>query len=93
MTQWILLKNCRLTPEEMSRDTKISKRKDFDDAIKAKFGDSLSIPERTIKFSVDNDDFELTFDEVPFHIPEADLTDADGNPLSDCSLANQFINE
>ena len=101
MTQWIIFKNGqiaprrtvrRLTPEEMSRNTEMSKRKEFDEATRVKFGDSLSLPTRQRKIVDNVDGFDLPFDEVDLQTPEADLTDSEGRTLCDLSLVNQIIN-
>ena len=86
MTQWVLKQNGEivprrtmrsLTPEELSRDSEILKRSNFTEAIKLKYGDSLSLSKRTlrVKFKEDEDDeyFDLPFDEVAPLIPEADI--------------------
>ena len=51
-------------PEEMSRGTEIAKRKEFDDAIKAKFSDSLLLWARQRKVVKDAVNFEFPFDEI-----------------------------
>ena len=85
-----------LTPEELSRDSEILKRSNFTEAIKLKYGDSLSLPKRRrrVKFKEDEDDkyFDLPFDEVAPLIPEADIVDSEGKPLNESSLADQLIN-
>jgi len=104
MTQWVLKQNGEivprktmrsLTPEELSRDSEILKRTNFTEAIKLKYGDSLSLPKRRrVKFNQDEEDeyFDLPFDEVAPLIPEADIIDSDGKPLNESSLTDQLIN-
>ena len=58
MTQWVIKQNGqivpqrtmrRLTPEEWAREIEIKKRSEFNDEIKARYGDSFSLPEKTLK--------------------------------------------
>ena len=78
---------CSLTPEELSQDSEILKRSNFTEAVKLKYGDSLSLPKRTrrVKFKEDEDDeyFDLPFDEIASLIPEADIVDIKGKPLNE----------
>ena len=57
MTQWVLKQNGqifprrtmrRLTPEEWAREIEIKKRSELNDAIKARYGDSFSLPDKTL---------------------------------------------
>ena len=65
MTQWVLKKNeqivsrrkmRRLTPEEWAWEIEIKKISEFNDAIKARYSDSFSLPENTLKNPQDKDD-------------------------------------
>ena len=72
----------RLTPEEWAREIKIKKRSEFNDAIKARYGDLISLPDKTLnnpQYEDDTDD--LPFDEVSPSIPEVDIIDDQGRPL------------
>ena len=85
MTQWFLKQNGqivprrtmrRLTPEEWAQGIEIKKRSEFNDAIKARYGDSFSLPDKTLKNTQDEDDTgDLPFDEVSPSTPEADIID------------------
>ena len=88
MTQGVLKKNGqivprrkmrRLTPEEWSQEIEIKKRSEFNDTIKAQYGDSFSLPDKTLKNPQDEyDTDDLPFDEVSPSISEADITDDQG---------------
>ena len=71
-------------------------RLNFTEAIKLKYGDSLSLPKRKrkveFKENKDGEYFGLPFDEVAPLIPEADLVDSEWKPLNESSLTNQLIN-
>ena len=65
MTQWVLKQNGqivprrtmrRLTPEERAREIEIKKISEFNDAIKARYGDSFSLPYKTLENPQDEDD-------------------------------------
>ena len=106
MTQWCLKMNGfivprrtvrRLIPEEWARDTEVTKRNEFDAAIKKRYGNSFSIPKDFGSNPQDSDDggyFELPFDEVTPKIPDADnnAVDSTGRPLSPCSVADTLVN-
>ena len=89
MTQWVLKQNGkivprrkmrRLTPEEWAREIEIKKRSEFNDAIKARYGDSFSLPDKTLGNPQDKDDTgDLPFDEVSPSIPEADIIEGGGS--------------
>ena len=69
----------RLTPEELALEIEIKKRSEFNDAIKAQYGYSFSLPDKTLKNPQDEDDTDdLPFDEVSPSIPEADIIDDQG---------------
>ena len=77
MLQWVLKQHGKimprttmrkLTPDKFLRESEIKKREVFDSAIKTRYGDSFTLPER-IKSKLGNpqdDDgtFDLPFDEV-----------------------------
>ena len=79
MTQWFLKQNGKivsrgtirhLAPEEWSRVIEINKRSEFNYAIKAQYGESFSLPGKTLKNPKDEDDTgDLPFDEVSPSIP------------------------
>ena len=72
----------RLTTEEWARETEIKKRSEFNDAIKERYGDSFSLPDKTLKNPQDEDNTDdLPFDEVSPSIPEADIIDDQRQPL------------
>ena len=57
MNQWVLKQNRqivprktmrRLTPEDWARGTEIKKRSEFNDAVKARYGDSFYLPDKTL---------------------------------------------
>ena len=65
MTQWVLKRNGkivprrkmrRLAPEEWAREIEIKKRSEFNNAIKAQYGDLFSLPDKTLKNPQDEDD-------------------------------------
>ena len=71
-----------LTPEEWAREIEIKKRSKFNDTIKAQYGDSFSMPDKTLNNSQDKDDTDdIPFDEVSPSISEADIIDDQGRPL------------
>ena len=88
MTQWVLKKNGQivprrtmrhLTPEEWAWETEIKKRSEFNDAVKARYGDSFSLPDKTLENPQDEDNTgDMTFDEVSPSIPDADIIDDRG---------------
>ena len=106
MTQWCLKMNGyivprrtirRLTPEELVRDSEISKRKEFDEAITKRYGNSFSLPKENAANPQEPDEsgyFELPFDEVTPKIPDADnnIVDANGKALNPCSIADTLVN-
>ena len=102
MTQWVLKQNGkivprrtmrRLTPEELARGIEIKKRSEFNDAIKARYGYSFSLPDKTLKNPQDEDDTDdLPFDEVLPSIPEADIIDDQGRPLNPSLAAYLLMN-
>ena len=60
MTQWVLKQNGktvsrrtmrRLAPEEWAREIEIKKISEFNDAIKARYVDSFSLPDKTTRKS------------------------------------------
>ena len=96
MTQWILKQNGqivprrtmrRLTAEEMTRDSEVLKRKNFNEAIKLKFGDSFSLPDKRKSMKNPEEDneecFDLPFYEIAPAIPEADVIDQQGKHLNE----------
>ena len=102
MTQWVIKQNGqifprgtmrRLTPEEWAQEIEIKKRLEFNDAIKARYGDLLSLPDKTLKNTQDKDDTDdLPFDEVSPSIPDADIIDDQGRPLHPSSAADLLMN-
>ena len=102
MNQWVLKQNGqivprstmrRLAPEEWAKEIGIKKRSKFNDAIKTRYGDSLSLPDKTLKNPQDEDDTDdLPFDEVSPSIPEADIIDDQGQPLHPLSAADLLMN-
>ena len=102
MTQWVLKQNGHivprrtmrhLTPEEWAWETEIKKRSEFNDAVKARYGDWFSLPDKTLENPQDKDDTgDLTFDEVSPIIPEADIIDDQGRPLHPSLVADLLIN-
>ena len=91
MTQWVLKQNGQivprmtlrsLIPEEWARETEIKKRSEFNDAVNARYSDSLSLLDKTLKNPQDKDDTgDLHFDEVSPSIPDADIIDDQGQSL------------
>ena len=89
MTQWVLKQNGqivtrrkmrRFAPEEWAREIEIKKRSEFNDAIKARYSDSLYLPDKTLKNPQDGDDTDdFPFDEVSPSIPEADIIETKYN--------------
>ena len=102
MTQWVLKYNGQifpkrtmrhLAPEEWAHEIEIKKRSEFNDAIKARYSDSLSLPDKTLKNPQDRDDTnDLPFDEVSPSIPEADIIDDQGRPLHPSSAVDLLMN-
>ena len=105
MLQWVLKQHGqivprttmhKLNPDELLCASEINKREVFDSAIKKRYGDSFTLPERIKNKSDDPQDdygtFELPFDEVTPDISEADITDAEGNPLHTSYAADILIN-
>ena len=102
MTQWVLKKNGqivprmimrRLAPEEWAQEIEIKKISEFNDAIKARYGDSFSLPDKTLKNPQDKDDTDdLPFDEVLPSRPEAYIIDDQGLPLHPSSAADMLMN-
>ena len=83
----------RLTPEEWVRETEINKRSEFNDAVKARYSDFFSLPDKTIENPKDEDDTcDLPFDEVSPSIPEADIIDYQGRPLHPLLAADLLMN-
>ena len=81
-------------PEEWAREIEIKKRSEFNDAIKARYGDLFSLPDKTLNSSQDKDDTDyLPFDEVSPSIPEADIIDDQGRPLHPSSAADLRMND
>ena len=65
MTQWVLKQNRQIvprrtmrqiTPEEWAQEIVIKKRSEFNDAIKARYGDLLSLPDKNLENPKDKDD-------------------------------------
>ena len=82
-----------LTPKEWIRETLIKKRSEFNDAVKARYSDSFSLPDMTLENPQDEDDTgDLPFDEVSPSISEADIIDDQGWPLHPSSAANLLMN-
>ena len=102
ITQWVLKQNGkivprrtmrRLTPEEWEREIEINNRSEFNDEIKARYGDSFSLPEKSLKNPQDKDDTDdLPFDDVSTSIPEEDIIDDQGRPLHPSSVADMMMN-
>ena len=102
MTQWALKQNGqifprrtmrRLTPEQWARETEINKRSELNDAVKARYGESFSLPDKTLENPQDKDDTgDLPFDEASPSIPEADIIDEKGQPLHPSSAADLLRN-
>ena len=101
MSQWVLKQSGeivprrtmrKLTPDELVRPSEVKKSSDFDAAIKARYGDSFTLPTKRGDTIDDDGTFDLPFDEVAPQIPEADITDADGNSLTELSAADILIN-
>ena len=83
----------RLTPEEWAKEIEIKKRSEFNDAVKAQYGDWFSLPDKTLENPQDKDDTgELTFDEVSPITPEADIIDEQGRPMHPSSSAYLIMN-
>ena len=102
MNQWVLKQNGqivprrkmrRLTPEEWAREIEIKKRSEFNDAIKEQYGDSFSLPDKTLKNLQNEDDTDdLPSDEVSLRIPKADIIDGQVQPLHPSSAADLLMN-
>ena len=59
-----------LGPEEWARKIEIKKISEFNDATKARYSDSFSLPDKTLENPQDKDDTgDLPFDEVSPIIP------------------------
>ena len=86
----------KLTPEKLLRESEINKREVFDSSTKTRYGDSFTLPERIKRKrgnpQDDDGTFDLPFDEVASDIPEADITDAEGQPLHPSSTAEILMN-
>ena len=103
MTQWVLNQNGRifpqgtmrrLTPEEWAREIENKKISEFNDAIKAQYGDSLYLPYKTLENPQDKDDTgDLPFHEVSPSISEAYIIDDQGRPLHPSSAADLLMND
>ena len=87
----------KLTPDKLLRESEIKKREVFDYAIRTRYRKSFTLPERikSTRGNPQDDDgtFYLTFDEVAPEIPEADITDAEGQPLHPSSAADILMND
>ena len=105
LLQWVLKQHGKivprqtmrkLTPDELLCESEIKKREVFDSAIKTRYGDSFNLPERikSKRGNTQDDDgtFELPFDKVAPEIPEADITDAEGQPLHPSYTAEILMN-
>ena len=83
----------RLTPEEWAWEIEIKKRSKFNDAIKSRYGDPFSLPDKTLKNPQDKDDTDgLPFDEVSPRIPEAGIINDQGRPIHPLSSADLMMN-
>ena len=96
-TQWILKINRQVVPwtylrkfrpDEMSKETTISKRAVFDAAIKLTHGDSFPIPEKDFQ---PNPQDAWDEEDHPIPVPEADAVDSRGTPINTSSLADTLI--
>ena len=103
--QWVLNQHgqivprkntCKLTPGEFLRESEIKKREVFDSSIKTRYGESFTLPKiiKRNRVNPQDDDgtFDLPFDEVAPEIPEADITDAERQPLHPSSVAHIIMN-
>ena len=83
----------RLTPEECAREIEIKKRSEFNDAIKARYGNLFSLLDKTLENPQDEDDTDdLPFDEGSQSIPKGDIIDDQGRPLQPSSAADLLVN-
>ena len=90
MSQAILQQNGKITPRRSCRRLTLAEinspveqamRKAFDESIKAKFGDSMSLPPSTEPSLLPIDDFTMDDDEEPIIIPEEDPIDSTGRAI------------
>ena len=103
MAQWCLKMNVfivprrilrKLRPAEWAKESEIRKRQEFDAAIKSKHGDSFTIPASAPNTQEDDGSFDPEcFGEKSAYIPEAEIVDANGKPLSPTSVADTLVNE
>ena len=86
----------KLTQDELGRESEINKQDEFDAAIKIRHGDSFTLPTRTRFKGISQEAdaaFDLPFDEIAHEIPEADIVNAQGNPLNPSSAADMLMND
>ena len=82
-----------LRPAEWAKELEIRKRQQFDAAIKDKHGDSFTIPASAPNPQEDDGSFDPDcFGEKSAYIPEAEIVDANGKPLSPTSVAYTLVN-
>lgn len=81
-----------LTISELNSVSEIEKRKQFDDTIKARFGDSMSIPSKPPPEEFDETDFIVEDDEqLPLHLQEEDPVDATGQAVLERPFHDMLI--
>ena len=97
MTQWILEINGqvvprrylrKLRPDELSKETEIENRAEFDAEIDLIHGDSFIVPDKYFEPNPQD-----TWDEEyhPTPVPEADVLDEKGTPINTSSLDDTLI--
>ena len=104
MAQWVLQANGQIVPRRSLRNLKTEetnnnvteerKREVFMNCIRAKLGDSMSLPSEPLNDEVDDDyDFVPYEDdeEVPRTIPENEAVDARGKPILQQSVTDMLI--
>ena len=97
MTQWIPKINGqvvpqrslrKLRPDELSKETEIAKRAEFDAAIKLIHGDSFIVPEKEFE---PNPQDSWDEEDHPIPVPEADAVYIKGTPINTRLMSDTLI--